>query len=307
MRDFSKVNARRSRVVATASLVAFLAAIFSVVTDQKALANVPQTPTATVSYVSNSKPDQLQCLDIYSERNAKRWPVVVMIHGGAWRSGDKSQPQNGRDKARFFLENGFVFVSVNYRLAPEVSHPSQIKDVAAALAWVSKNISKYGGNPAKMVVMGHSAGAHLACLAVTNQKHLAQAGFNIANLRGCILLDAPTFNVVRKNRQSTFSFDSEVVDGTIFGVNDDDRKDASPALHISENSYIPPMLAFSTRQYLSSKYQAKHFVRDLNADKHDAEYIFITQKNHVTLNNEIGAKNDWISAKILAFLNRVLR
>ncbi|MBC7997680.1 MAG: alpha/beta hydrolase [Leptolyngbya sp.] len=289
-------------------LILYLLGIFCCFPSERALADDIAMRTATVCYVSNSsRLDQLQCLDVYSNRDARNWPVVVMIHGGAWRSGDKSQPQNGRDKARFLLANGFVFVSVNYRLAPEFGHPSQIKDIAAALAWVSKNISKYGGNPAKVIVMGHSAGAHLACLAVTNQKFLKDAGFDVANVCGCILLDAPTFNVVVKNRYGNFSHNSEIIDDTIFGVTEDQRKEASPALHIAENSYIPTFLALSTPQYLYSKYQAKQFVRDLNSVRHKAEYFFISHKNHVALNSEFGVKKDWVTAKVLAFLNRATR
>lgn len=265
--------------------------------------NIPET----ISYGTISRGDQQQCLDIYSSPGAKNWPIVVMIHGGAWRSGDKSQPEFGRDKARFFLANGFIYVSVNYRLAPKVCHPSQIEDIADALAWVNKNIAKYGGSPSKIVLIGHSAGAHLACLAVTNQKYLRKVGIDVKNLRGCILLDSPTFNVVIQNRRRNFKFDSEIVDNTIFGASSEMRNDASPAMHIVENTYVPPLLAFSSPQYLGARYQAKQFVRDLNAGRHDAEFVFVSQKSHVTLNADIGRKNDWISARILSFLNRTAR
>src|SRR5688500_1112072 len=102
-----------------------------------------------------------QVLDIYAPDDAKNLPVVFWIHGGGWQTGDKTSVQL---KPRVFTERGFVFVSTNYRLLPQVEMGVLIRDVAKSLGWVHKHIAEHGGDPQRIFVMGHSAGAQLAAL-----------------------------------------------------------------------------------------------------------------------------------------------
>jgi len=93
-------------------------------------------------------------------------PVVLFVHGGAWQRGDKRWGLNlywnvGVAAARA----GAVGVTINYRLSPEVRHPTHLDDVRSAWAWVRGNIHRYGGDAARVILAGHSAGAHLAALA----------------------------------------------------------------------------------------------------------------------------------------------
>ena len=96
-------------------------------------------------------------LDIYptSQPNA---PVMIYVHGGGWRRGNKS---NVDAKPAAFNQHGFAFISMDYRLIPEVDIAEQVGDVTAAIAWVKSNIARYGGDPNRIFLMGHSAGAHL--------------------------------------------------------------------------------------------------------------------------------------------------
>src|SRR3954469_20800289 len=98
-------------------------------------------------------------LDVYAPAGAKNLPVVFWIHGGGWQAGDKSEVQ---EKPRAFMEKGFVFVSTSYRLLPAVDMETIIRDCAKSLGWVHANIAKHGGDPQRIFVMGHSAGAQLA-------------------------------------------------------------------------------------------------------------------------------------------------
>ncbi len=98
---------------------------------------------------------ELQTLDVYAPAEGESLPVAVWIHGGGWHSGDKSEVDN---KPQALLDKGFVLVSVNYRLFPTVTIKQIAEDVAKAIRWISDHIAEYGGDPRRLVVMGHSAG-----------------------------------------------------------------------------------------------------------------------------------------------------
>src|SRR5690349_19020621 len=105
------------------------------------------------------KADERQVLDVYSPQNAKALPVVFWIHGGGWQTGDKTDVQV---KPQAFMDRGLVFVSTNYRLLPSVDMATIVRDVARAVRWVHDHIAEHGGDPERLVIMGHSAGAQLA-------------------------------------------------------------------------------------------------------------------------------------------------
>ena len=100
-------------------------------------------------------------LDVYFASDTQNAPVIIFIHGGGWVTGKKSAAHN---MPRHFTELGFVFVSLDYRLVPDVRIEDQLDDIDHALAWISQNISKFGGDSGNLHLMGHSAGAHLATM-----------------------------------------------------------------------------------------------------------------------------------------------
>ena len=95
---------------------------------------------------------KLTTLDVFYPKNRKNLPVVFWIHGGGWQGGDKTDVQI---KPKWFTERGYVFVSVNYRLLPAVDMTTIIRDVARSARWVSDHIAEYGGDPKRLLVMGH--------------------------------------------------------------------------------------------------------------------------------------------------------
>lgn len=108
--------------------------------------------------------DPLQKLDIYRTPGKQSGSVIVMVHGGAWAKGDKASHKVVDNKARHFLDQGYVFVSVNYRLHPAANPLEQAGDVAMALAFVQKQSAKRNIDPGNLILMGHSSGAHLVAL-----------------------------------------------------------------------------------------------------------------------------------------------
>ena len=124
-------------------------------------------------------------LDIYLPKGNSNAPVLFFIHGGAWKTGDRSQylPVGNR-----YAREGYVTVVPSYRLAPKHPHPAQIEDVAAAFAWTARHIAEYGGDTNRLYVGGHSAGGHLAALLTLDKRYLAAYQLSAQSIRGVLAL-----------------------------------------------------------------------------------------------------------------------
>ena len=136
--------------------------------------------------------NERQMLDVYAPENAKNLPVVFWIHGGGWQTGDKA---SAHAKPKAFVEKGYVFVSTNYRLLPDVDMETIVRDVAKSIHWVHDHIADYGGDPKRLIVTGHSAGAQLAALICTDLRYLKAEGLSPAIIKGCIPVDGDTYDV----------------------------------------------------------------------------------------------------------------
>src|SRR6186713_2754520 len=158
-----------------------------------ALAFLPLVTLVSLAQAQNVTPNVAyesghvrHVLDIYAPDGAKELPVVFWIHGGGWQAGDKTDVQI---KPRVFMEKGFVFVSTNYRLLPSVDMATLIRDVAKSVHWVHDHIAEYGGDPNRILVGGHSAGAQLAALICTDDRYLGAEGLTLAIIKGCVPVD----------------------------------------------------------------------------------------------------------------------
>src|SRR5262249_37999874 len=127
-------------------------------------------------------------LDLFLPRGRKDFPVLFFVHGGAWLRGDKGFLGIYSALGTFFARHGVGVAVTNYRLSPAVKHPEHVKDVARAFAWTVRNIARYGGRPDQVFVCGHSAGAHLVALLVTDESYLKQEGLTAQAVRGAIPL-----------------------------------------------------------------------------------------------------------------------
>jgi acetyl esterase/lipase len=133
--------------------------------------------------------DPRQKLDIYipDGLNAPA-PVIVFFYGGSWQMGDKSMyPFFGQA----FASKGIVTVVVNYRLYPQVKFPGFVEDGANAFRFVHDQIADYGGDPKRLFLAGHSAGAHIAVMLASNLSYLKAAGADPDWIRGTIGIAGP--------------------------------------------------------------------------------------------------------------------
>jgi len=125
--------------------------------------------------------DTLQKLDVVWDGQGANKPVLVFVHGGGFTGGDKHNPgQFTNDNLmKWAVEQGMVGVNINYRLAPKNVLPDQTNDARDALAWVAKNVAKYGGDPNRIFLWGHSAGASLVGLYVSHPDFYYKPGGGI--------------------------------------------------------------------------------------------------------------------------------
>ena len=247
---------------------------------------------------------RLVSLDIYTPSSGTGVsrdlrPVVVMIHGGAWQIGDKANPDIGSRKAGTFVGNGFVYVAINYRLSPSVQYQTQARDVAKALAWVAQNISHYSGDPARIYVMGHSAGAHLAALVATDESYLAREGQSLKLIKGTVLLDTGAYDIpwvmqnIAARGRDLFT--------PAFGNDPRTWANASPINHVSAGKGIPPMLVLYANRPRSSDV-SRRFVQVLKGAGVPAAAVEVNGKNHQAMNRDVGNPNDSETRIILDFL-----
>jgi arylformamidase len=266
------------------------------------------TEDLNIPYASMSGVDpNLLSLDIYRPKsslaNAQQTnkPVIVMIHGGGFRVGDKGSVSQGRQKASFFTGHGFVYVSVNYRLSPGVRHPAHVEDVAKALTWILDHIARYGGDPKRIFLMGHSAGAHLAALVTADEAYLNKLGKSPSMLSGVILLDSAGYDIPAKLDLSDGPLTRPLAEGA-FGKDRQTWIQASPVQYVKRGKILPSFLVFYTDRKPAEAI-SKEFVEALQEAKTPAAAVLAKGKTHRTINRDIGKPEDGPSGLILDFLN----
>jgi arylformamidase len=247
-------------------------------------------------------------LDIYAPKSAKNAPVMIMIHGGGWQGGDKSNRKLNENKIPFFNQNGFVYVSINYRLSPAIKHPGHIEDVAEAIAWVHEKINKYSGDKDKLFVMGHSSGAHLAALVAIDERRLKVHKKDLSILKGVILLDGAGYNIPFQMKGSD-SVGGILGDMYLNAFTNDEKIqiDASPIFQIKKGTKIPPFLIFTAGGRRASVMQSTNLVKALIDAGGKAETINDPSKVHATINSQFGLPEEMITKKSKEFLDRILK
>ncbi len=235
-------------------------------------------------------------LDIHAPDNAQNAPVLIMIHGGAWRIGDKVGAV-GKHQVDFFTDRGFVFVSINYRLAPAHPFPAHAEDAAAAIAYVARTIAQYGGDPESLSLMGHSAGAHIAALVSVDPIYLAAEGLELSALHRTVLLDGAAYDLKANPRTGELPPLYEIP----FGDDPDGWRAASPVKQIRKDTDVPSMLIVNVARRFGAK-QPQKLHRTLRKAGHTSKRLQVKDRKHSSLNRQLGAPDDAYAPIIAAFL-----
>jgi acetyl esterase/lipase len=224
-------------------------------------------------------------------------PLLVFIHGGGWSIGDKSMSVG--NKASHFTDKGWAFATVNYRLVPNATVEQQATDVAAALAWLRAHAQERGFDPDRIVLMGHSAGAHLAALVGTDPTYLKAAGVPIMSVKGVVLLDGAGYDV-----PAQMAFKGNMVAGmyhAAFGKDPVRQKALSPTFHAAApNAASWLILPVERRQ--DSKAQSQGLATALQAGGSEASVVPVPGESHMTLNRGLGEADDFATGQIDKFL-----
>ena len=142
--------------------------------------------------------DALQVLDYWPAQGVKgRAPLVVFVHGGGWKKGSKDNA-SGPWKAPHYTSERYAYAAINYRLVPDATVEQQAADVAASLKYLIDHAAALGIDPSQIVLMGHSAGAHLVALVGTDERYLKAAGLSFSSIRGVIPVDGAAYDVPRQ-------------------------------------------------------------------------------------------------------------
>jgi acetyl esterase/lipase len=227
-------------------------------------------------------------IDLYLPEGAKDFPVVLIVHGGAWLFGDKSW-DSIPGIARTLAKQGIGAVAVNYRLSPAVQFPAHVHDVADAFAWVHKNIADYGGRADRLTVMGHSAGGHLVTLLATDESHLKRVGLTRQNIQ-CVIGVSGVYQISEFALNAVARRRSRPVPGApdatpferIFGKQAGVAKQASPLTHVCAN--LPPfLLVYAESDIPTLGLQAMALDAALKANKCATTLLKAEKRNHATV------------------------
>ncbi len=240
----------------------------------------------TEAYASYEGIDSnLTSMDIYYDPSFDDVPVVFFIHGGALMNGDKAN-RSHEPKSHAFVNAGMVFVSINYRLYPDVGLDAIMNDVTDALSHVYEHIRDFGGNPEHVFLMGHSAGAYLSALLSTNQEYVKNAGLDPDILQGVILLDTNAL--------------VHLPDWVLQTIADSDRTQETPYLNIEDTERIPPTLLIINDK--RDDHDTIAYVNKLLDHDHPAGYVRAKGDDHADVSQDIGTTGDSKTTLIVDFM-----
>ncbi|WP_421916078.1 alpha/beta hydrolase [Mesorhizobium sp.] len=223
-------------------------------------------------------------LDIYAPDGARGLPVVFFVHGGAWEFGKRSQVH---DKPAFLLANGFCFVSIDYRMLPDADVATQASDVEKAYAFVRGNIAQHGGDPNRVVAMGHSAGCHL--VALTGMRG------GLPGVAALLLDDTRAYDLAALSRNGGMvrAYSRVFSDPAQWAA-------LSPATYVDGSKHPPTFIAYSGASGRAEDSRA--FADRLRATGTKVTLFDGSAYTHMSINSDFGKDGDALTAAALAFL-----
>ena len=242
-----------------------------------------------VAYRDDAEADKVRHkLDLYLPAQAKSFPVVFFVHGGAWVMGDKNQLGIYEKLGTALAKRGIGAVSTNYRLSPKVKHPEHIKDVARAFAWTHKNIAKFGGDSSRLFVCGHSAGGHLVALLATDENYLKAEGLSLTAIQGAIPISG------------VMSLPETMLPG-VFGRDATIRKQASPLTHVRAG--LPPFLVlYADNDMPVCSKTSVEFADALKEKKGRVEKLEVKKRTHLSIVTKANLDGDPVLAALVQFV-----
>jgi len=291
---------RPSPVLVAASLLSVMAVLFlssaaqararlgDRLSQRRAAQSAPVSVPANVrvwrdqSYGS----DPRQRYDVYAPAGAATAPTLFMVHGGGWRFGDKAMRSVVQAKVEHWTARGYVVISTNYRMLPDADPLVQARDVATAVASAQRNSARWGADPERFVLMGHSAGAHLVALIAASPTLLADA--HARAVTGAVLLDSAGLDIERLMAAPHMRLYDEA-----FGSDRAFWKAASPSARLAAQG--APLLAVCSSHRRESCEQAHAFAAKAQRFGRRAQ-VLEEDLSHREINTELGDGNAYTAA-----------
>ena len=240
--------------------------------------------------------DRRQRLDVYPRPGLSGAPILMFVHGGGWSFGDKS----GVNALPGFAErHGWLLASAGYRLVPQVDAGGCAEDVAAAVAWMLQHAASYGGDPKRLYLMGHSAGAQIVALVGIDPQYLGAHGLKPSDLAGVIALDGAGYDaaaeldelkdhpLLRKMYERGFGLRAAALSAT--------------RLVRTGATYPPFLILYTDRD--SARRRSDELVGRLHAVGGKAADYLAPSKTHMQINHDLGVEGDPEGARVARFID----
>jgi arylformamidase len=226
-------------------------------------------------------------------------PLVIYIHGGGWSAG--SHKMVGA-KPTHFMDQGYVFASAGYRVLPDAPVEQQAADLGEALRALRAQADDNGFDPRRIVLMGHSAGAHLAALLASDPKY---AGDAFDAIRGVVLVDGAGYDIPRAI--ATPTLEMPLLYRDVFGTDPARQKALSPIMHVGGRD-APEWLILHVAERTNAKAQSESLAGALTKAGRSAQVVAIEGSSHSAINREIGTEPGAAQTQAIDnFLKRIFR
>ena len=228
-------------------------------------------------------------LDIYQPKKGSKLPTLVWFHGGGLTGGDKKD-KNAKVIAEVLAQKGVIVVMVNYRLSPKAKYPAYIEDAAASVAWAIRNVRQHNGDPKKVFVGGHSAGAYLTMMLGLDEKYLAAEKTKLSDVAGWIPVSAQVDSHWTVRAERGIDRDTQVID------------ESAPLFHTRKDT--PKMLVVVAENDLKGRAALNQmFVEKMEAKGHkNIPFHTIEDRDHGSLIAKINSTNDTNARLIREFI-----
>ncbi len=222
----------------------------------------------------------------------RKAPVIVYVHGGGWIRGTRAKVYR---LPKFANQRGYMVVSVDYRPVPRTSIDGQVRDVTRGIRWVQRNIKRYGGDPKRIVIMGHSAGSHLVAM--------IGARGSIKGLRGIISNDVQAYDMIAYGGMRG---DLPRVYAMAFGSNPKNWERWSPVTYVRRNSGFPPFMIMHSGGNITARRRtlSRGFAAELRRRGARVTVFDGSRYTHGAIMSRIGSSPE-VTRAVERFLRRV--
>ena len=249
-------------------------------------------------------------LDVYSPAGAKGLPVVFWIHGGGWQTGDKSDVQI---KPKAFMDKGFVFVSTNYQLLPDVDMATIVRDIAKVDPLGARPHRRARRRPGSHPRHGPFRRAQLAALVCVDDRYLKAEGLSLAIIKGCVPVDGDTFDVpaiietAETRRRVHHLPQAKYGHREKFGDDPAKHRDLSAVTHVARDKGIPPFLIMHVAGHPDTTAQAQRLAAALKDAGVPVRLYGAKESTHNKLNADIGLPDDPGTKALFQFVDEALK